>query len=87
LRFNGTQVKLYCLKEPSAGNIGISLDGAAEVSPAPSLYSATKSGNTLIYTSPVLAPGSHTLVVRVVGSHEASSTSNTINVDRAEVFQ
>ena len=43
-------------------------------------------GNSLSYTSPVVASGNYDLVIRVVGSHEPAATSNTITVDKAEVY-
>jgi hypothetical protein len=83
-KFNGTQVKIYTVKEPVGGNIGYSLDGTAEQ--VISNYSPVTIGNQLSYTSPIVAAGSHTVVIRVVGSHEPSSTSNQITVDKAEVY-
>ena len=83
-RFNGTQVKIYTLKEPAGGNIGYAIDGGAEQ--VVSNYAASSAGNQLSYTSPVLSSGDHDLIIRVVGSHEPSASSNTITVDKAEVY-
>jgi hypothetical protein len=82
-RFNGTQAKIYTVKGPGGGNIGYSLDGGGEQTV--SNYSATQVGS-LSYTSPEIAAGNHDLVIRVVGSHEPGSTSDFINVDKAEVY-
>ena len=84
-RFNGRQVKIYTVKEPAGGRIKYTLDGGVDVQTI-SNYSPTQVGNSLSYTSPVLPPGDHDLVIQVDGSHEASATSNTITVDKAEVF-
>jgi energy-converting hydrogenase Eha subunit A len=83
-RFNGSQIKIYTVKEPHGGNIGYSLDGGPEQ--IISNYSPTIAGNSLSYTSPILAAGDHVLVIRVVGTHEAASDSNAITVDQAEVY-
>src|SRR4029077_682327 len=78
-RFNGTQVKIYTTKEPAGGDIGYTLDGGTEQ--IFSNYSPSATGNSLSYTSAIVAAGNHDLAIRVVGSHEAAATSNTITVD------
>jgi hypothetical protein len=83
-RFTGTQVKIYTVKESAGGNIGYTLDANPEV--ILSNYSPTIMGNTLSFVSPVVANGPHTLVIRVVGTHEAASNGNAVTVDKAEVF-
>jgi hypothetical protein len=40
---------------------------------------------TLLYTSPVLASGQHTLKVRVTGTENSSATWNGINPDRVDI--
>jgi hypothetical protein len=83
-RFNGTQVKIYTTKEPAGGNIGYTLDGGSES--VVSNYASVQVGNQLSYTSAIVTSGDHDLAIRVVGSHESSSSSNTITVDKAEVY-
>jgi hypothetical protein len=83
-RFTGTQVKIYTVKESAGGNIGYTLDANPEV--ILSNYSPMIMGNTLSFVSPVVANGPHTLVIRVVGTHEAASSGNAITVDKAEVY-
>jgi hypothetical protein len=83
-RFHGTQVKIYTVKDSAGGNIGYSLDGGMEQ--IVSNYSPTSVGQALSYTSPVVSLGDHDLVIRVVGTHEAASTSNKVTLDKAEVF-
>jgi len=80
-RFNGTQVSVYGLKEPVDGNAGYSIDGGSEqiIDCYNSSYALFK-----IYTSPVLAAGTHDLKIRVVGTKNASSSGTTITIDRAE---
>jgi hypothetical protein len=84
-RFNGTQIKIYTHKEPAGGNMGYSLDGGPEQ--VVSNYSATRQGNALSYSSAIVTAGNHDLVIRVVGSHQANALSNTITVDKAEVYR
>jgi hypothetical protein len=86
-RFNGTQVKIFTLKEPADGFIGYTLDpGSGGTEQTVSNYSPSIAGNSLSFTSLVLAPGNHDLLIRVVGSHPAGATSNTITMDKAEVY-
>jgi lysophospholipase L1-like esterase len=82
-RFNGDRIKIYTVVEPTDGDIGYSLDGGPETKI--SNYSAASAGNTLSYDSTAVNEGSHTLVIRVVGTHSQGS-SNTITVDKAEVY-
>src|SRR5438105_2088597 len=82
-RFSGIQIQIFTVTEPDGGFIGFSLDGGAEE--LVSNYSATTQGNSATYLSPTLSYGDHDVVVRVVGSHESTSTGNTVTVDRADV--
>lgn len=83
LTFNGSQVKLYGVKEPVGGIATISIDGGATVDV--DYYSSTQSLQN-IYTSPILSNGSHTLVLTVSGRKNIASSSPTINIDKAEVY-
>jgi O-glycosyl hydrolase len=80
LKFNGTQVAFYASKSADSGKAAISVDGAAETTV--DLYSATRQGNQLVYTSPTLASGPHTLKVRVTGTKHASSSGYFVSPDR-----
>ena len=82
--FTGTQVKFYGVVGPAHGIGAISLDGGAETNV--DFYAATNAGNTLLYTSPVLASGQHTLKVRVTGTENASATWTGINPDRVDII-
>ncbi len=82
--FQGTQIKVYAALDPSHGVAGISVDGSAES--LVDLYSATRTDNVVIYTSPVLTSGQHVLKVRVTGTKSSVSTGTNVSVDRAEVI-
>ncbi|WP_068604287.1 glycosyl hydrolase [Paenibacillus swuensis] len=81
--FNGKQVKIYGTKDAHHGIAGVSIDGGAEVQA--DFYGASRVDNTLVWTSPVLSSGNHTVKVRVTGTKNASSTWNVITADRVEV--
>jgi hypothetical protein len=84
LTFSGIQVKLYGLVDPSHGIGAVSIDSGTTTNV--DFYSSTRRGNALLWTSPFLAPGSHTLRVKVTGTHNANSSGNYVVVDRADVL-
>jgi riboflavin biosynthesis pyrimidine reductase len=83
LSFVGTQVKVYTATNSNQGIAAISIDGGAET--LADTYSATRADDVLIYTSPELTPGQHTVKVRVTGTKNANSTSTIITADRIDV--
>ncbi|QHW32498.1 hypothetical protein GZH47_17900 [Paenibacillus rhizovicinus] len=81
--FNGTKVKLYGSKDAHHGIAAVSIDGGAETNV--DFYAVSRADNTLLWTSPTLAAGNHTLKVRVTGSKNAASTWTVITADRVSV--
>ncbi|SDX37958.1 chitobiase/beta-hexosaminidase C-terminal domain-containing protein [Paenibacillus sp. CF384] len=78
--FTGTKVEVYGQKYNSSGIAAISIDGGTETTV--DLYNATLLKNTLIYTSPTLSSGSHTVKIRVTGTKNASSSFTWVVADR-----
>lgn len=83
VRFNGTQIKLYSEKDTVMGIVGVSIDGGTET--MVDTYSATHTGNTLVYTSPTLSAGQHTMKVRVTGTKNASASYYWHVADRVDI--
>ncbi len=83
LRFNGIKAEYHGAKSPQAGIVAISIDNGSEV--MVDLYSATRYDNTLLYTSPVLSSGEHTMRIRLTGTKNPSATQAAAAVDRAIV--
>jgi len=81
--FTGTQVRLFGPRDPRHGIAAISIDGGAEVNV--DTYADVRADNVLLWNSPVLASGSHTLKVRVTGKNNAASTNSYIVADRVDV--
>ena len=82
--FNGTQIKIYGCKGSNNGIGAISIDGGSETNVD---YYASSLGNyELLYTSPTLTAGQHTLKVRVTGTKNASSTNYYVNADRVDII-
>ncbi|WP_308636436.1 fibronectin type III domain-containing protein [Paenibacillus silvisoli] len=84
VRFNGTQIKLYSEKDTLMGIVGVSIDGGTET--MVDTYSTTHTGNTLVYTSPTLSAGQHTMKVRVTGTKNANSSYTWHVADRVDII-
>ena len=83
LTFTGRQVQYRAVTANHHGIAGVSIDNGTEV--AVDLYSAAKAGDVLVWTSPALAAGSHTLRIRNTGTKNASSGGTTVTLDRVDV--
>lgn len=83
LQFTGTQVNVYGGRAPMHGIAAISVDGGPETSV--DTYAATRADNVLLWSSPTLAAGPHTLRVRVTGTRNPSSANNYITADRVDI--
>ncbi len=64
--FTGTRISLYGVRDPRHGTGEVSIDGGA-VSTV-DFFNATRQGNQLLWTSPVLPAGTHTFRLRVTGN-------------------
>jgi glucosylceramidase len=84
LTFTGTQILFYGVVGPAHGIGAVSIDGGPELTL--DFYAATNAGNSLLYTSPLLSSGQHTLKVRVTGSQNSNATWNGINPDRIDII-
>jgi hypothetical protein len=82
--FSGTQVKIYTKKSPGGGIAAVSIDGGAETDV--DHYAATATQQQLVYTSPTLAAGNHTIKVRVKGTKNALAANYYVNADRVDII-
>jgi len=82
--FEGTQIALLSARDAGNGIAAFSLDGAAETQA--DYYLPIRQGEQLVYVSPRVPPGKHTLVLRVTGNKDAASSAAYVSVDRAEVY-
>lgn len=83
VKFNGTQAFIYSAVASGHGIFAVSIDGGAETNV--DLYSATRSDQKLVYTSPVLPLGEHTIKVRVTGTKNSSATGTAVVADRIDI--
>ncbi len=84
VKFIGNQIKLYGAKANHHGIAAVSIDNGQEIDI--DLYSAERGDNVLIYSSPNLKEGQHTLKVRVTGTKNRKSKGTNITADRVIVF-
>ena len=81
---HGTRIEFYGMTSSDSGIGGVSIDGGPET--PVDFFSITRRGNALFYASPTLAPGTHTLTVRVTGLKSASSSAPYISIDRVAIY-
>jgi hypothetical protein len=82
LRFTGTRVRFYAVSGPNHGIAAVSVDGGEEQ--LADMYSTQRTLGALLYQSPVLPAGRHTLSVRVTGEKNPDSRYTWVTIDRAE---
>ncbi len=82
-RFVGTQVALHAVRDVDQGIMSIALDGgsAQDVDN----YAPVRDASGVVWTSPVLPAGNHTLTITNTGRRNAASSGNNIAIDRADV--
>jgi hypothetical protein len=83
ITFTGTQILLYAAERNNRGIATVSIDGGPPTTIDE--YSATDAGDVLVYTSPILAEGTHTLKLINTGTHNANSTGTRVDVDRVDI--
>ena len=81
-RFTGTQVTFRAVTDPGHGIGAVSVDGGTPVDV--DFYSAARTGDVALWTSPVLPEGNHTLTLAWTGRKNAASTGTAVTVDRAD---
>jgi lysophospholipase L1-like esterase len=81
--FSGTQIKVYGAQAAWHGIAAVSIDGGAET--LIDTYSATRSDNVLLWSSPVVSAGNHKLKVRVTGQRNPSAWNTYIAADRVDI--
>ncbi|NMO14774.1 cellulase family glycosylhydrolase [Pyxidicoccus fallax] len=83
VRFNGTQARLYGSAASHHGIASVSIDNGTPVDV--DFYASTRQDQKLLWTSPVLSAGTHTLTVTVSGRKNAASSGIIINADRVDL--
>jgi hypothetical protein len=84
IKFEGKQIKLYGSKDSSYGIASVMIDGTVETSV--DMYASSHSDNVLLYTSPLMVNGAHTLRIKVTGTKNSNSSNYIIAADKVEIF-
>lgn len=84
MQFSGVGIRYYATLDTNRGIVAVSVDGGPETTI--DLYAATQQGNVLVYTSPPLGNGTHTLKIRVTGTKDGSSSNTYVAIDRVDVI-
>ncbi len=85
LGFMGTRVRLYGIVGPSGGRAGIAVDEASTGGKPFDFYAPRVKTHVLIYQSPVMPAGLHTVSVVVWGTRNQHGRYYYVNIDGAEV--
>jgi hypothetical protein len=82
--FIGTELRFYGVLDNVHGIGAVSMDGGAET--MIDFYGGQTQGNQLLWTSPVMASGVHTFMLRVTGQKNPKSNDTFVTVDRVDVL-
>ena len=85
LSFTGTRIRVFGIRGPSGGRAGVALDEASTGGRPVDFYAAKQQTHALIYQSPVLPSGVHTLSIVVWGTRNEHGHYYYVNIDGAEV--
>ena len=83
LHFTGNQVALRAVKDVDQAKMDISVDGSLPTTV--DNYAPARNASGVVWTSPVLDPGPHVLVVTHTGTKNAASSGFNLAIDRADV--
>jgi hypothetical protein len=83
VQFNGTQIKIFTTVDKTGGIMAVSIDGGTES--MVDTYASARANQVLVYTSPTLASGLHTLKVRVTGTKNTAATNVGVVADRVDI--
>jgi len=83
-RFTGTQVLLHAVQDVDQGIMTISLDGGT--SQSVDNYASSRNASGVVWSSPVLTSGAHTITIVNTGQRNGASSGINIAIDRADVF-
>ena len=84
LSFTGTKIALHAVQDVDQGKMNISVDGGTAT--VVDDYSPTRIPSGVVWTSPTLSGGNHTLTITCTGTHDSSSSGNNIALDSVDIF-
>ncbi|SHL41459.1 hypothetical protein [Actinacidiphila paucisporea] len=81
--FRGTQVALHAVRDADQGIMSLSVDGGSPVTV--DNYAPSRNASGVVWTSPRLAVGTHTVTITNTGQRNGASGGTNIALDRADV--
>lgn len=84
-RFVGTRVRIFGVLGPSGGRAGIALDEKSTTVGPVDFYAPRLRTDALVYQSPVLPYGMHTVSIVVWGTRDVRGRFYYVNIDGAQV--
>ncbi|MFI1092617.1 beta-xylosidase [Streptomyces sp. NPDC020917] len=83
LHFQGSQVALHAVRDVDQGIMSVVLDGSTPITI--DNYASSRNASGIVWTSPVLTPGPHTVTIVNTGQRNNASKGINIALDRADV--
>ena len=84
ISFTGTEIGLHAVDDVDQGYMTISVDGGTPTTIDD--YAPIRNASGVVWTSPFLTSGSHTITITVTGTHDSNSSGNNIALDSVDVF-
>jgi hypothetical protein len=84
LTFTGTEIAIHAVKDVDQGIMGISVDGGSPT--VVDDYSPTRIASGVVWTSPTLSEGNHTITITCLGTHDGASSGNNIALDSVDIM-
>jgi hypothetical protein len=84
LTFTGTEIALHAVRDVDQGMMNVSIDAGSPA--AVDDYSPTRTASGVVWTSPTLGGGTHTLAITCTGTHDGSSSGNNIALDSVDIM-
>jgi hypothetical protein len=84
ITFTGTEFGLHAVNDVDQGYMTVSVDGGTPTTIDD--YAPIRDASGVVWTSPMLASGSHTITITATGSHDSRSSGNNIALDSVDVF-
>ncbi|MCO6003487.1 hypothetical protein NE236_00660 [Actinoallomurus purpureus] len=82
-RFTGSRVALHAVRDVDQGIMSVAIDGGTAQSVDD--YAPARNASGVVWTSPALTSGTHTLTITNTGGRNGSSSGDNIAIDRADV--
>jgi hypothetical protein len=83
LHFTGSKVALHAVRDVDQGRMSLALDGGTPVTVDD--WAPSRNASGVVWTSPQLASGAHTLTITNTGAHNQASSGDNIAVDSADI--